>query len=189
MIWKNLRKKVAFFAFFSLLIWPPIHAIASKHFGFSSWRFFGWGMYASPYPDSVSNLSFIVICNPVSNEKELYQRVYKEFRSEWADASQSHCFDIFVKKGNSPLTEISSNHFCNDSSVEESLSFVKHFLSRQHLTRLANLINVKGCEEASVNVLAILTQQRIDMTHSYAFLENHLLSIKPQKIIDLGIFN
>lgn len=31
-----------------LLMWPPVHMALSRGLGFSSWRFAGWGMYATP---------------------------------------------------------------------------------------------------------------------------------------------
>lgn len=31
-----------------LLMWPPLHMALSRGLGFSSWRFAGWGMYATP---------------------------------------------------------------------------------------------------------------------------------------------
>jgi hypothetical protein len=36
------------------LAWPPAHMLSSRAFKFSSWRFFGWGMYATPHPEGAS---------------------------------------------------------------------------------------------------------------------------------------
>jgi hypothetical protein len=33
-----------------LVVWPPVHAVLARSFGFSSWRLFGWGMYATQLP-------------------------------------------------------------------------------------------------------------------------------------------
>lgn len=33
-----------------LLAWPPIHAVLMPALGISTWRFGGWGMYATPVP-------------------------------------------------------------------------------------------------------------------------------------------
>ena len=41
------------------LVWPPLHMVATAYFGFSSWRFFGWGMYAEPHPESFANVRIL----------------------------------------------------------------------------------------------------------------------------------
>ena len=33
-----------------LLIWPPVHMLLAPRLNFSSWRYGGWGMYATPDP-------------------------------------------------------------------------------------------------------------------------------------------
>lgn len=33
-----------------LLLWPPVHALLMPALGVSTWRFGGWGMYATPVP-------------------------------------------------------------------------------------------------------------------------------------------
>ena len=37
------------FLVLGLIGWPPIHMALSSYAGFSSWKYFGWGMYATPY--------------------------------------------------------------------------------------------------------------------------------------------
>lgn len=32
-----------------LVGWPPIHMALASYAGFSPWKYFGWGMYATPY--------------------------------------------------------------------------------------------------------------------------------------------
>lgn len=34
--------------FFLLILWPCVHMVAAKHYGFSPWRLGGWGMYSTP---------------------------------------------------------------------------------------------------------------------------------------------
>ncbi len=33
-----------------LMLWPPVHAFLTPALGVSTWRFGGWGMYATPAP-------------------------------------------------------------------------------------------------------------------------------------------
>jgi len=43
-----------------LVLWPPIHMSLSQAFRFSSWRFGGWGMYATPHPEFLSRVQVVV---------------------------------------------------------------------------------------------------------------------------------
>jgi hypothetical protein len=38
-------------AYVVLTVWPLIHMLLSFAVDFSPWKFMGWGMYATPYPD------------------------------------------------------------------------------------------------------------------------------------------
>lgn len=47
-----------------LVAWPLVHMTSSKLGAFSSWRFAGWGMYATPYPSSLQSPIHIVLSEP-----------------------------------------------------------------------------------------------------------------------------
>ena len=47
---KKLKVYLKYFLLGALLIWPPIHMGLSKNGVINSWKFSGWGMYASTSP-------------------------------------------------------------------------------------------------------------------------------------------
>lgn len=51
MIWSLQGTRARLFVA-ALIIWPLVHLASSRAGQFSSWRFGGWGMYASPYPSA-----------------------------------------------------------------------------------------------------------------------------------------
>lgn len=56
---RELRKWLSRLVVGVLLVWPPIHMVASELVGFSPWRLFGWGMYAAPHPESLSHVNLV----------------------------------------------------------------------------------------------------------------------------------
>jgi len=46
---EKLQRAAMFLLIAGLIAWPPLHMGLASYFGFSSWKYFGWGMYATPY--------------------------------------------------------------------------------------------------------------------------------------------
>jgi len=53
--------------------WPVLHAIVTRHFGISSWRLFGWGMYATTLPRAIEVVPEGVIRNYVGSARLLLE--------------------------------------------------------------------------------------------------------------------
>lgn len=47
-----------------LVLWPPVHMTLGGRLGFSSWRYGGWGMYATPHPEFLSRVQVVVVPSP-----------------------------------------------------------------------------------------------------------------------------
>ena len=47
---RKLQLRVLAALLFVLVVWPVFQMFLCSHYRFSSWRFAGWGMYATPHP-------------------------------------------------------------------------------------------------------------------------------------------
>jgi hypothetical protein len=52
-----------------LVVWPPVHMVLARAYGFSSWRFAGWGMYATPERSMSDIYVFFDGCHAVIPER------------------------------------------------------------------------------------------------------------------------
>ncbi len=46
-----------------ILVWPPVHIVLARNFHFSTWRYGGLGMYATPDGRDRDVLVFIPLCS------------------------------------------------------------------------------------------------------------------------------
>jgi hypothetical protein len=53
------RLRLAYALLGIMLAWPPLHMVLARQLRFSSWRFGGWGMYATPDPRAVVDFVFL----------------------------------------------------------------------------------------------------------------------------------
>lgn len=182
---KVIRYKLALAVFGIILIWPIIHMALINVLPISSWRFFGWGMYATPSPEDQTRIRVVIAPNlsPSTNLKELHKRL----NATSSPLDESNCVNIFlIDDGNIKR----SNHsgLCQNETFLKNREYFLHFGSEKHLAAFINHTLEKSYN-ASSTALAFLTHQRFNLLNNNAYLESEIYKISDNNIIYLGRFS
>ncbi len=182
-----MARRARYFLFFLALAWPPIHFLASEHFGFSSWRLFGWGMYATPHPESLANLNLVFLHDDFDFGSELGQ-AYSEFRSTQEMDPEGDCLRIFRKKEGIPIEEFRLRSLCRDGALREQIAIFDHYDTTSSLEGVVSKIIDKLKQDPDTTILVVLSRQRVRPSAAEAYVENELFSFSRKKIQHLGKF-
>lgn len=182
-VFLQARVKVARLLFAGLLVWPLIHAFGSKVLGFSSWRLFGWGMYAQPHPESFSHL-YLVWLNDSPNDVQL---AYEDFERRWKSAGATSCLTVLLQEPGGSLREALIDDVCDDPAIDLHHRTFMHFRSLRHLSFLSqHLAPLLETRNAPPHLLAIHIQQRVSLETSTATTQSELFEIRNDNVISLG---
>jgi len=165
----------------ALLIWPPIHMIAAKTFHFSTWRLFGWGMYANPNPQSQSRLRVVVLDNTDIDLKNLHT-VLTQSSSD--PEQESMCINMFAFEHNH-LRKLPRNGLCKDDRIAREFDLFLHFSSIKNLSVFTKEALHKIEREHSPAIV-FLTHQRMDLLRKKTFVESDAYKFASDKVVYLG---
>lgn len=168
------RKMMARILVGMLLLWPPVHAIASELCGFSSWRYFGWGMYATPHPETLGHLSLIWMdpSAPRQSALDLLQATVLH------DAS---CVAVFVYDRATGLHALDMPGLCDHPAVQEDLAHVAHFRSTRHLVALVDRLSAP--DRQAYPVLAIFARQRLRLAPATAYTQSEVFLVRDGTVL------
>ncbi len=172
------------------LWWPPLHLIAAKCWGFSTWRFFGWGMYANPDPESQTRLRLVILPATIAGEgKPPYQQLFSELsKLSTKPEDESWCVNLFVPGPSGALQRQEVANFCQSPEINRHLDYTLHFSSQKHLRSLVDAIK-KQSEQHGASVLVYLTHQRLDLGRNIAYTESEAYFFDQQRPRYLGRIN
>jgi hypothetical protein len=181
-LWPRARRTAMRICLGVMILWPPLHAVASKVLGFSSWRFFGWGMYATPHPESLSVLR-IVWFSENSETVTDYRRLYEELRLHGRSGQKNGCFDAMVKENGAALRDLSVANPCDDGEVERHLAYFRHFGSKKHLALLVEKASPRVGAGGLRRAVVFLFRQRLQLESSRAFTEREIFEVSGRDVL------
>jgi hypothetical protein len=173
----RLRSKLACTIFVLLLGWPLIHIIIINNSKISSWRYFGWGMYATPNPHENRRLS-VVILNKNRAQSTSLIKLHEALNN------LSLCLNIFEEL-DSNLRRLPDQNLCYEESLAMSFDFFMHFGSPKNLNKLVKEALAR-VQRSDADALAFLTYQRFNIFQRKAYLESDIYQIADNKVIYLG---
>ncbi len=177
------RIKIAYSIFALSLIWPLLHMALVHIYGFSSWRFFGWGMYATPNPESQTRLHVILATD--NREPQAIPELHRALSSAILDPDQeSNCVNVFVEN-DSILHRLPPTNLCrNDAHVAE----LEEFLQLRATEKLNSFVHaaLHALQQPSHKAVAFVTHQRLNLWQQKAYLESDVYKIENDAIIYMG---
>lgn len=179
------RQRLAFIIFGILIAWPIFHIIMVNTFRISSWRLFGWGMYATPNPEAQSRLRVIILnegLNPVMDMAQIKESI-NELNLD--KTKESLCINLFLKEPKKGFSRISQKGLCQNNAFAKDLDYFLHFGSKKHLEKIIKeaLIHAK---QLGSQAYALLTHQRFNLFQRKAYLESDIYKVSLEKVEYLG---
>lgn len=148
-----------------------MHIVSTKVLRFSTWRLFGWGMYATPDVESHSQISIVYVTSPYSDAevKALYHRTQEILRSS---ENSRACVLLFAENTvrKSDIIQLPSREACHHPEIDDHLDYFYQFGSTKHLMKLVQLLT-NFTEKKTTEAFVFHTFQRIDVLRSKAYTE------------------
>ncbi len=169
-----------------LMTWPIIHMIIVNNSHLSSWRLFGWGMYATPNPEQ-SRLRVIMRDSSVAQPANvaLLHRALAKLAHD--PDQESLCINLFLDNAKNGLRKMSQSGFCHDEEIARHLDYFLHFGSTMHLAQLVNKA-IASQKIPSSEAIVFFTHQRFSLMEARAYIESDVYRIAGNEITSLGKF-
>jgi len=167
--------------FLIVMIWPLIHVGLVKNRGWSTWRFFGWGMYATPIIEHISSLRVVILPKPTNVDVVSLHALLNQVSSL---NKESQCINIFIENAEQGLLKLPSDGLCR--TIDPSnLDYFLYFGSDKHLNKFVKEA-LSSVRETSSLVYAFLTRQRINLFQRQAYLESDVYQLYDDEVQYLG---
>ena len=182
----SLRKKLAFALTLCVLAWPPIHLVIAKVTGISTWRLFGWGMYATPNPLSQSRLRMVIL-NENKQAPNLDHLHRTLIRASANPEDESLCINLFLENEKGELNKQARNGLCKDDGIAKKLDLFVELGSKTSLTAFTKeALQRAGLPHAQA--IIFLSHQRVNLFKNQAYVESQAYRYADAKIHKLGTF-
>ncbi len=163
-----------------LVVWPPIHMVLVRQLGFSSWKFAGWGMYATPFSPKNETLHVYVI--PEAVPKALHDP-----GQDWLEPAQlSKAFKLFRWDG---------GRFVRSSTKQQvprvlpKVQRVKLLGSVGSVHSLAeSIVRVWQLPETEQRLLFFVVQPRVHPSQRITYAEVNAYSFQEGQTLKVGTF-
>lgn len=175
----KLSYKLALIVFGLILCWPLFHIIIINNSKISSWRFFGWGMYATPNPNDYARLRVVILDKSRPREKDLnIEQIYDALAKFSDPEEESLCLNLFEEREQS-LIRLPRLGLCRDHNLALNLDYFIHFGSHKNLRDFLSeaLIRAEQADSTNKEVLAFLTLQRFNIFTRRAYLESDVYQL------------
>ena len=160
--------------------WPPIHAILSLHFGFSAWKFAGWGMYATPYTPKTETLQVYIIPDSfVEDTERMRAHVLRP-------APLQPAFRVFhwTQDGFREIAPAREPH-----DVGRSVRLVKVLGSRGSVERLGeSIVRDYGIRRSNPKMIVLVIQPRVHPFQRITYAEVNAYLYRDHQAAKLGTF-
>ncbi|MBG08285.1 MAG: hypothetical protein CME68_05970 [Halobacteriovoraceae bacterium] len=159
---KGFKSYFSFGIMICLLVWPTIHMGLSSQGYFSSWRFFGWGMYATPHPQD--GVTTNIIFHP---KKPL------PILNQYSKNDNLKGIRFFVFDGKR-LQKVNGDHYLLKKMIKFANIYFLHIPNEKHKSKLVevalNFLKLERDEFKGADL--IKTRQRFNL------LENKLYTVE-----------
>lgn len=177
-------RQIISLGFFSILmIWPLIHIVVVSQTSLSSWRLFGWGMYATPTPDDQSRLRVII------KKKETYTDISSLYASLMATSNdpseESHCVNVFIYRSPDDLERLPRPGLCNNRKAILDLEYFMHLGSHKYLAHFLKKV-LASLNQPNGEIYAFLTHQRFNIFQNQAYVKSDIYRIIDDEATFLG---
>lgn len=159
----------------AIVVWPVLHLILSLTLGFSSWRFGGWGMYASPHPDYPFTGIFVFLDDKNPGGVEEIHRVPVFVKgADWTEVFR-YISSLEFSAPDRPRTVSSMdlNSGQEARALRSLAKAIRHFRRAEDIRNLGDLARLKlanGCPKGC-RVLVVLWTRRIDLKDSLLYAD------------------
>ena len=153
--------------------------VGIKCFHFSTWRLFGWGMYATPDTESYSQLAILYV-NGTLNGKVEIEKIYNKIEAMLRQPERnSTCINLFFYDKNSKVdvVQLPSRGVCRGRGVDTALDYFYQFGSIDYLHKLVHFLSSHAGQEVS-EAFVFHTIQRLDLQRMQAYTQHHVYDIK-----------
>lgn len=180
----SIRRKMALFIFGLCLVWPLLHIVLVNSMRISSWRLFGWGMYASPNPDQQARLRVIILNQPIKNDDDI-RKLHGALQQLHMEPSQeSFCLNLFSEVGGA-LKKLPKQALCREDELATHFDYFLHFGSPRHLGKFVGEALARS-ERVGSEALAFLTHQRFSLFEGKAYLESEVYRVIGEEAVYVG---
>lgn len=148
----------------ALLVWPMVHLGLSHAGYFSSWRFGGWGMYASPYPSPRQKPVHVVLrFDPDARLTRKPLRIWHEGRDITELLAGLHGLSLYA--AGSELSGVTLRWPDALARLAESLRALRQLDTKAELMHLAELIDdlVPAAEVGTYSTFFALGERQADL--------------------------
>lgn len=181
------RRTLALIIFGIVLIWPIFHIALVKNVRISSWRLFGWGMYATPTPETQSRLR-VVILNKHANQSADIAQLHDYLTKNSNQEVESRCINLFIEESEQILRRLPLHGLCRSRALGRNLAYFMNFGSFKHLTAFVNEALSRANQTGS-KAYAFLTHQRFNIFKRTAYLESDVFKVSGDKVQYWGKIN
>lgn len=182
---KTFRRRLAFVLFGIFLAWPVVHIALVKQYNLSSWRFFGWGMYATPIPEAQTRLRVVIRDKNKSEVPDLRQWHISLTKLSREQEHESQCINLFQEEPQQGLRGLARTGLCRNKRFATDLDYFVHFGSVQHLHEFISEA-LSRAEQAGSETLVFLARQRFNIFQKDAFIESDIYKIIGDEVQYLG---
>jgi hypothetical protein len=171
----NFRYRLALFIFSFCLVWPLIHMVLVNSLGISTWRLFGWGMYATPNPESQLRLSVVITDNNLTPSE--IDTLYKSFNNLSSEEQDSMCLNLFLHDSDNKLTKLPRTGLCKQQELADKLDYFMHFRSTKNLGDFVEAA-LRRTEHQDSEAWAFLVRQRYNLFRNEHYQESEVYLVK-----------
>ena len=177
---RAIQKRIMVGLVVLFICWPPVHAFLSLQYGFSPWKFAGWGMYATPYTPKNETLQVYVLPDqPMQDTASKRALLLKR-------APLQPAFRVFdwMQGGFREILPVRTPH-----EVSQSVRLVKVLGSRGGVETLAESIEREySIQSKSPKMVVLVIQPRVHPFRRITYSEVNAYLYRDREAAKLGTF-
>jgi hypothetical protein len=181
----SFRRKLALVVFALFIAWPIFHIVLVKNSRISSWRFFGWGMYATPNPDAQSRLRVVIIDKSLNQNVDVAKLHASLTKLSFDTAQESTCLNLFLEDSDHRLERLPRQGLCQKSDLAKKFDYFLHFGSPNHLAGFVREALFRA-NRSGFEAVAFMTHQRFSLFQRKAYVESDIYRVWGDKVEYLG---
>lgn len=182
---KSRSKKIILLAFVSALIgWPPIHMGLSIHHGFSSWKFAGWGMYATPFDLKTESLQVYLVPRKIP-------KAWRESREPWLPPVRVEGgFEVYHWNSKKLEFRLVGGHQSDPSVIQSGVNKLKVFGSTASVEGLGrSIVDTANFPERAPKLFFFVIQPRLHPLQRIAYAEVNAYVFQRGRARKVGTFH
>jgi hypothetical protein len=165
---RSMKSYFSFGIIISLLIWPNIHMALSNRGDFSSWRFFGWGMYATPHPEDG------VVTDIIFHSKKKFPLIKNDSKGNNLPGVRLFVFD------GEKLQKITGENYLLKKMIKVANTYFLHIPNEKHRKKLVEIaLNFLKLDRANFKGAGLIkNRQRVNLHENQLYTEEISYKVK-----------